>query len=337
MPSLDSRTTIARQWELLRNHIPSRPPGITTRELQDRLRDAGHEVTKRTIERDLRDLSPIFAIECNDKSVPYGWHWHDRNACADILGLDVSEAVSLGLLENVLSQLMPPAFAEALEGRFAAAKDKLTALKKLPHARWNDLVRYVPPGIPQTPPVVGPGVLSSVQEALLQNKQLAATYRNSAQGTVSDQTLHPLSLIQHGTRSYLVASAFDYDSPILYALHRFGKIEVLTESAKRPKDYSLDQFLADGRAQFGNGQDLRFKARITPELAQILDESPIAKDQKLKPEDDSFTLTATLKDSWEFTFWILSQSAGLTVLKPAALRRHIKATLQASLERYQDD
>ncbi|MEB3903108.1 WYL domain-containing protein, partial [Pseudomonas putida] len=40
-----------------------------------RLRDVGFSVSKRTIERDLNELSLIFPLERNDKSIPYGWHW----------------------------------------------------------------------------------------------------------------------------------------------------------------------------------------------------------------------------------------------------------------------
>jgi hypothetical protein len=42
-----------------------------------------------------------------------------------IPGIALAEAVSLGLLEDLLRQLVPPVFVTALEGRFNAAGDKL--------------------------------------------------------------------------------------------------------------------------------------------------------------------------------------------------------------------
>ncbi|MGJ8641805.1 MAG: helix-turn-helix transcriptional regulator [Luteolibacter sp.] len=333
MPGSDHETTLARQWELLRNHLPTRPPGRSSKDLRDRLEAAGHNVTKRTIERDMAELSRIFPIDRNENGIPYGWHWIE-SARFDVLGMDLSEAVSLGLMEDVLRQIMPPAFLSALEGKFSMAKEKLAALPKIPHARWADLVRYVPPGLPFIPPVVAPGVLAAIQEALLQQRQLTVIYQSAGADTGKELTLHPLSLIQQGTRSYLVATAFDYEKPLLYALHRMASAVTLDESAKRPNGFSLDAYLATGAAQFGTGKSITLKARVTDELAFLLNETPISKDQKITTRSGVHTLTATMQESWQLDFWIRSQGAAITVMKPVALRKHIIASLEETLSNY---
>lgn len=334
MPGSDHETTLARQWELLRNHLPSRPPGRTSRDLRDRLEVAGHNVTKRTIERDMGELSRIFPIGRNEVSIPYGWHWKE-NARFDTLGMDLSEAVSLGLMEDVLRQIMPPAFFSALEGKFSLAREKLAALPKIPHARWADLVRYVPPGLPFIPPVMAPGVLPAIQEALLRQSQLQVVYLSAGSDAAKEQTLHPLSLIQQGARSYLVATAFDYGQPMLYAIHRIASATVLDGTALRPKGYSLDSFLAGGGAQFGSGSAIVLKARVSDDLARLLEETPVSKDQKVITRSGVHTLTATVTESWQLHFWLLSQGPAITVLKPVALRKQIIAALENTLATYQ--
>ena len=333
MPSSDHETTIARQWELLRNHLPSRPPGRSTRDLRERLEAAGHNVTKRTIERDMEELSRIFPIVRNTRGTPYGWHWRE-NARFDVLGMDLSEAVSLGLMEDVLRQIMPPAFLSALEGKFSLAREKLAALPKNPHAHWKNLVRYVPPGMPFIPPVVAPGVLPAIQEALLQQRQLQVVYLSAGADAAKEQTLHPISLIQQGARTYLLATAFHYENPILYAIHRMASALVLEDPAKRPKGFSLDSYLAGGGAQFATGNAIVLKARVTNELARLLDETPISTDQKITTRSGVQTLTATVQESWQLHFWILSQGAAITVLKPTSLRKHIIARLEETLGNY---
>ena len=335
MPGSDHETTIARQWELLRNHLPAHPPGRTSRDLRDRLEAAGHNVTKRTIERDMHELSRIFPIDRNEKSAPYGWHWLE-NAHFDTLGMDLSEAVSLGLLEDVLRQIMPPAFLAALEGKFSLAREKLAALPKIPHARWADLVRFVPPGLPFIPPAMAPGVLPAIQEALLRQRQLQAVYLSAGSAAANEQTLHPLSLIQQGARSYLVATAFDYEQPHLYAIHRIAAATVLDEPVIRPQGFSLDSFLAGGGAQFGSGGAIVLKARVSDDLARLLEETPISKDQKITTRSGVHTLTATVHESWQLHFWILSQGSSLTVLKPFSLRKEIIAALESSLSHYKE-
>lgn len=335
MPGSDHETTLSRQWELLRNHLPSRPPGRTSRELRDRMESAGYNVTKRTIERDLRDLSVAFGISCNEKSIPYGWY-SDKPELCEILGMDLSEAVSLGLMEDVLRQIMPPAFLSALEGKFSLARNKLAALPKIPHARWADLVRYVPPGLPFIPPAMAPGVLPVVQEALLNQRQLQVTYLSAGADVAKELTLNPLSLIQQGARSYLVATAFDYDQPHLYAIHRIASATVLDGPARRPKGFSLDTYLASGAAQFGSGSAIVLKARVSDDLARLLEETPISKDQKITTRSGVQTLTATVQKSWQLHFWILSQGPSITVLKPVSLRKEIIAALESSLSHYKE-
>ncbi len=334
MPSSDHQTTIARQWELLRNHLPWRPPGRTSRELRERLEAAGHNVTKRTIERDMEELSRGFPIVRNEKSPPYGWHWSET-ARFDVLGMDLSEAVSLGLMEDVLRQIMPPAFLSALEGKFSLAREKLGALPKIPHARWKDLVRYVPPGLPFMPPALAPGVLPVIQEALLHQRQLRVVYLRAGADEAREYTLHPLSLIQQGSRSYLVATAFGYNDPYQYALHRMATATLLEEPVKRPKDYSLDLFISSGAAQFGSGEPITIKARVSDDLVRLLEETPISTDQKITTQPGVHTLSATVQDSWQLHFWILSQGPAITVLRPASLRKGIIARLRESLAGYE--
>ncbi len=333
MPGSDHETTIARQWELLKNHLPPRPPGKTSRELRDLLETAGHNVTKRTIERDMEELSRIFPITRNEKSIPYGWHWSET-ACFDVIGMDLSEAVSLGLMEDVLRQIMPPAFLSALEGKFSLAREKLAALPKIPHARWKDLVRYVPPGLPFIPPALAPGVLPAIQEALLHQRQLQVVYLKIGTNEAKEQTLHPLSLIQQGARSYLVVTAFGYETPLLYAVHRIASATVLDEAVKRPKGYSLDAFIDSGGAQFGSGETIILKAWVSADLARLLEETPISKDQKITRRSGVHTLVATVPDSWQLHFWIRSQGPAITVVKPVPLRKSIIASLKETLGNY---
>jgi predicted DNA-binding transcriptional regulator YafY len=333
MPRNSREPTLARQWELLKL-IPRHRPGATARELCERLKNAGHEVTKRTVERDLPELSIVFPLECNDVSMPYGWHWK-RDISFDIPGIALAEAVSLGLLEDLLRQLVPPTFVTALEGRFNAASNKLRSMPQNRYTKWTDLVRYVQPGLPFLPPIIQPGVIETVQEALLGRKQLRAVYLSAGAIAAKERVLHPLALIQQGARSYLLAISKDRPGPIQYALHRFQAVELLAEPAKIPKGFSLDEFLAAGGAQFGQGATITLKATVADDLATILRETPISASQSLVSRDGTNTLTATVKDSWQLGFWLLSQGQAITVLKPAALRKRMIAMLTQTLARYE--
>jgi len=321
-----------RQWSLLK-HLPSGPPGKSATQLRALLAEDGHEVTKRTIERDLNELSRIFPLSCNDRSAPFGWYLVP-GARLDLPGMDLPEAVSLGLLENLLRQLVPPAFMQALESRFATAKEKLETLPKNPYAKWSDLVRYLPPGLPLLKPFICAEVMRSVQDALLRQRQLNVSYCGPGAITAKELLLHPLALIQQGERTYLLATTFDYPNAYHYAVHRIQRAEIIDAPAKRPKSFSLNAFLANGGGQFGSGNEIPLRAHLSDELAAILTETAISPDQKITTRAGRHTLTATVKDSWQLHFWILSQGPFITILQPASLRKEIVSKLTNSLANY---
>ncbi|MNO25605.1 hypothetical protein D3C76_154470 [compost metagenome] len=74
LPSHPTRHTIARQWQLLKL-LPGRHPGMSSTQLQAALSSVGHSTSKRTVERDLVELSALFPLHCNSKGMPYGWYW----------------------------------------------------------------------------------------------------------------------------------------------------------------------------------------------------------------------------------------------------------------------
>ena len=333
MPRADKKSTLARQWELMRL-IPTRPPGLTVSLLSEGLEKAGYKVTKRTVERDLCDLTGVFPLHCNAISKPYGWHW-ESGSQLEIPGMELTEALSLGLLEEVLRPLVPESFVEGLENRFRLAREKLAQLPDNPRARWSELVRYLPPGLGFRPPTVLPGILHQVQEGFLRGRRLRVVYWSAGKTEGREQELHPLALIQQGVRSYLVATPFDYQEPLLYALHRFESVEMMAEKVKRPAGFTLDRYLGRGGGQFGEGKIITLKADISETLAHLLAETSLSPDQKIVKRKDGHRLTATLFASWQLQFWILSQGADIVVLQPAALRREIEGKIEEMKAAYQ--
>ena len=67
MSSAKSHETLSRQWTLL-NLIPHRGHGKSAAELMQALADEGYQITKRTVERDLNDLSVVFKLVTDDSN-----------------------------------------------------------------------------------------------------------------------------------------------------------------------------------------------------------------------------------------------------------------------------
>ena len=61
MPKSPLHLTLARQWEMLKK-LPAGGPGLTASQVTAWLQSQGYRVSKRTVERDLVELSTSFGI-----------------------------------------------------------------------------------------------------------------------------------------------------------------------------------------------------------------------------------------------------------------------------------
>ncbi len=339
MPNATTRRTLARQWEILKA-LPRRGPGISVADLENLLRAQGFEVTPRTLQRDLVELAGVFRIECNDKGKPFGWRWAEGTAL-DLSGLTVAEAVSLQLIEQAIRPLLPEAIVQSMAQRFEQARQKLAALDGRRPA-WDAHCRFVSDGAPLQPPRIDEDVLATVQDALGAAEQLLVRYSSAAHllsaetGLAQDERpampLHPLALINRGPVIYLLATSWDYDDPRLFALHRMHSAERTYAPARRPAGFSLDGWLRQNGGQFGQGEHWALRAQVAPELAVILRETPLSPDQQL--DAASGLLTATVADTWQLHWWLMSQGDAIEVLAPTALRQRMGEALRRAAARY---
>lgn len=333
MPAKTTRDTLARQWELLKA-IPAKKPGRTALELTTLLRSSGFEVQKRQVERDLSQLSTLFPLACDSARPPQRWHWL-RNAGADLPGLTLADALSLRLVEDLVTPLLPATLLKSLAPRFAEASGKLDTLAEAnPAARWKDKVRTVQPALSLLPPLLADGLLETLQEALLRDLQLDTRYRPPHSEAAKALRLHPLALVQRGPVAYLVATAFEFQDIRLYAAHRFETAALTEAAAQRPESFDLDAYIAQGALNFGNGDSLALEALVGGELAWVLWETPLSADQVLKPDGDKVRLWATVADSWQFRWWLLGQGSKIVVEQPAWLRQEIMDEAQRMLGGY---
>lgn len=172
MPKSDKHSTLARQWHMLKL-IPTRKPGLTTRELRDALEQEGFPVTLRTVERDLDSLSELFHYaDVADESTRAKRWYYTTGKAPDIGNIDLIEAVSLALAGDVLERVLPGVLLQFVTGKIQKARSKLKAMDKVPLARWSEKVRYVHGSIELLPPTIQPRLMEAIQSALIDGKQV---------------------------------------------------------------------------------------------------------------------------------------------------------------------
>lgn len=334
MPASSTRNTLTRQWELLKM-LPAKNPGATATALQKRLADAGHETSKRTVERDLVELSRLFPLQCNDKSVPYGWYWAPGRS-ADLPGITLSDALTLMLVEDSIRPLIPALMLDSLEPRFRQARQKLHALhEENPSAQWLDKVASVRPELNLIAPQISDEVLESAQLALQQNKQLKVSYYSPYKKDGGrEHCLNLLGLVQRGAITYLVAVVEPHSDIRLFAMHRIVSATLGEGACNKPAGFSLAGYIASGAFEFGRATSITLQAQVSSQLASLLRETPLSHDMRLTEIEGRTLLVATVRDTWELRWWILSKADGIQILQPEALREEIVGQLRNALAGY---
>jgi predicted DNA-binding transcriptional regulator YafY len=84
--------------------------------------------------------------------------------------------------------------------------------------------------------------------------------------------------------------------------------------------------------QFGTHEKIQLEAWVSEGLARLLQEAPISHDMLLVAEDDGSRLTATVNDSWELKWWVLSHAGAIQICKPQCLHDEITQRLKSALE-----
>lgn len=334
MTAKTPRNTWVRQWQLLKLLPLSKSKCSTITTLTDQLRNHDFSIGPRQVERMLKILEEaglVFRSDCK----PAGW-WLNSVAHRHMGGLSTGEAVAWQLVADVLKPLLPASIYDVVKPMFEEATRQLNqpTANTRPESRWLQRVAIVPPAMPLMPPSLAEDVLETVNKALMERKQLEADYRRPGEDIARTLLLHPLGLLMRGPVLYLVACAFDYSEPRIFALHRMRSARLLTGIAREPEGFRLDDYLNIGMGEFGDGHIIRLKAFIDPWLMGILTETPLSSDQQISTEKEAFLLTATVPHSWQLEWWILSLGEGMEVIEPPELRKSIRKRLKRAAKRY---
>jgi len=152
-------------------------------------------------------------------------------------------------------------------------------------------LRVVPDNLRLRPVELSPNVLQSVITALAQRCALQVLYQNADEER-SKARIHPQALVQRGPIPYLFALKNDEEAPVrLYALHRMIRAETLTEiPAREVAGFDLDQEIAAGKVDFGQGELIELELRVRGYLADLLRVCPLTDEQQNddEPEDSDF-------------------------------------------------
>jgi len=316
--------------------VPRYPQKATVQHIRLTLHGEGFEVTERTVQRDLNELSLVFPLTVDDREKPYGWSWQKDAPSFSLPGLTTLEAVTMTMAEQHLNQLLPVSMLKQLKPYFDAARQRLKE-EPQPHRgrSWLDKVRTVPPTQPLIPPKLEHEVQSVITDALLHEKQVEIKYRKRGEDVDVIYRIHPLALVQRGPMLYLYCRMFDYEDARTLAMNRIRSATILDDAALYPKDFSIDEQIDAGVWGFDEQEKTRIVMVFSKGFGDHLLESPLSKDQVTEELDDGvIKVSATVAVTSQLRWWLMGFGAGVEVLSPESLRQDLSAEYQAICEKY---
>ncbi|SEI79052.1 Predicted DNA-binding transcriptional regulator YafY, contains an HTH and WYL domains [Azotobacter beijerinckii] len=314
--------------------IPLWPGRISTPTLLEKLRDKGFEIDKRSLQRDLRDkLARRFPIIPYTDERPYRWGYRE-NAWFDPRRLpnqDTSAALAMHLAASHLTHLLPQGVLDQLTPQFRAASDYLDGMEHNGLAHWARRVRSLPNGKALLPAELSPQIWTLVSTALVENRQLRVEYRSRSQGTTKSYRIHPAGLVSRHSISYLIGSANDYDDLRQFALHRIQRAELLDEPAREPDGFDIDRYIEGGAFAWRQApHEVELIADVHPQIAWLLNETPLSPRQSLQPlpDTDWQRLRASVPLDQETLWWIFGLNDNIRVHAPPEWVEEIDSRLE---------
>ncbi len=335
--------------------LPQHPQTISRQKIQQRLENQLFSVSERTLQRMMSTLVDVFAgnIVCepyptyasrsqssyfdDDKSNRY--YWRKDYKQLKLVGLSINQALSLHLVKQYLVSLLPKVTIDDLEPLFTEAANVLTHFEDNALSTWPDKIAIVEATQPLIHPIVNPHINDLVGQALLSDKQINMTYTRHDSQT-NDYALNPIGLVLRNGSHYLIATKIGTQDKRQFALHRIKKIELLDSSVEQKENCTLQDCLRDGQMGFNlTGPEaydmIRFKGIFDTITANHLSESRLSEDQIMaKLDHDHYEISATIKETEQLYWWLLSFGSRIEVKEPALLRDKMAKTAKAMLERY---
>jgi len=284
------------------------------------------------------------------ESAPQTMYWKWAAAPGMIIPPpDENACLSLLMIEKRLKDELPPATQDYLNPFIAKARERIEALSTFHRLKkWQRKIVNQSPTQLLTPTHPRKNVQDLVLRALYDDCPLQFSYMKRHQDQYQTYQVMPLGVVMRGPVTYLIAFKLDAsddqkDIPEqMFALNRMSKAELLDRKAPVSKKASFERYLKRGGSDFvigglADGQTIRLEADVAGNVAQRLDETPLAENQTLTDiQGGLFRLTAELPITMQLGWWLLGFGPKVKVISPPKLRNWIAAQHCKAAELYRN-
>jgi len=297
--------------------IPTEPNYITTKEIKVKLEKLNPEsnVSLRTIQRDVTKLCSFLSIIRYEK----GWCFTANTKLFQLPNMNFQAALGFKLINKFFERMLPPSITDFLNPYVERAEEILNSdTSKIFYKEWSEKVAIIDTN-PLITLKIDKEIVTVVYEALFKKKKLNILEYQKRDLSIESFETDPLGLVFRENNIYLVCSSKKYDYPVIRALHRIKKAEIINQEAIIPKDFKLKSYLK-AFDWLVSDHKFKFKAEINKKISNQFYEKMIAEDQKITPcENGNIIIEATIEDSNRIRFFLYSLADNIRIIKPKKL------------------
>ncbi len=307
-----------------------REDAISTPELHEKLLKAKFKLSKRTLERNLSNLTQLDEFSYLHSYVDGRTNRWWLSKKVPQLALPPNTALTLSMLIDHARPFCAPALLDDLEPLYRHAKgiveshssdwgsDRDWSKKIVSHTRFVQL----------QPAAVDPDVLGNIQSALRTNCAVKALYHSRNKGTDHEIEINPLGMSFQDGNLYLACTYRGESLVRALPLHRFKRVDPPGWAfAEIPANFDMrEEVKKHSFVTLMSDVPIRLELRVNKAMFERLSENPLHPQQSLTPDDQgSGVLRCDILHSQGLELWLLAQGDSVEVLAPTALRREMGA------------
>ncbi|TXF97872.1 WYL domain-containing protein [Massilia arenae] len=207
--------TLRRRLALLTLLPYGNQAGVCARVLTEKLNRDRYACTKRTVERDLEEMSGNrvwrevgidiqWKIDPSD-SKTYLWAHMGPGKPLYLRQLSGEDALLIALMAQELQHFLPKSVSSVLTAYQPRSDNILSLPGHTDHGRYHAKVRSLADGPLMHPPAIDDNHVREINEALLRDEQIALRYRPASRDAEHDYRLHPVGMVKKGLFIWLIA------------------------------------------------------------------------------------------------------------------------------------
>ena len=179
--------------------------------------------------------------------------------------------------------------------------------------------------------------LTSVMEAMTENREIIIEYQKYTKATAEKFTLHPYAVKEYAKRWYIVAFCVERKAMRVYGLDRVIKLESTENTFSFPKSFDIDNLFATSFGIYlpkGNGRTITFRTNVTE--ARFLRDLPLHNSQTEISNDGTYvTFSLFICPDRNLIMEFCKYGNRIEVLSPEDVRNTVKEELEKAAKLYQ--